>query len=31
MNVMAKTLSDEEIEALADWYSSIRISAAPPR
>jgi cytochrome c553 len=31
MNVMAKTLSDEEIVALADWYSSIRISAAPPR
>ena len=31
MNVMAKTLSDEEIEALADWYSSIRISAAPTR
>lgn len=31
MNVMAKTLSDEEIDALADWYASIRISAAPAR
>ena len=31
MNVLAKTLSDEEIDALADWYASIRISAAPPR
>jgi len=31
MNVLAKTLSDEEIEALADWYASIRIAAAPPR
>ena len=31
MNVLAKTLSDEEIEALADWYASIRITAAPPR
>ena len=31
MNVLAKTLSDEEIEALADWYASIRIAPAPPR
>ena len=31
MGVMAKTLSDEEIEALADWYASFRISTAPPR
>ena len=31
MNVLAKTLSDEEIEALADWYSAIRITAAPSR
>ena len=31
MGVMAKTLSDDEIEALADWYASIRISASAPR
>ena len=31
MNVIAKPLSDEEIEALADWYASIRISAAPAK
>jgi cytochrome c553 len=31
MNVIAKPLSDEDIEALADWYASIRVSAAPPR
>ncbi len=31
MNVVAKPLSDEDIEALADWYASIRISAAPAR
>ena len=31
MNVMAKTLSDDEIEELANWYSAIRIVAAPPR
>jgi cytochrome c553 len=31
MNVIAKPLSDEEIDALSDWYASIRISAAPTR
>ena len=31
MNVLAKTLSDEEIDALADWYASIRITTTPPR
>jgi cytochrome c553 len=31
MNVIARPLTDEEIEALADWYASIRISAASAR
>ena len=31
MNVIAKPLSDADIDALADWYASIRVSAAPPR
>jgi cytochrome c553 len=31
MNVMAKPLSDDDIENLAAWFSSIRIEAQPPR
>ena len=27
MNIMAKTLTDDDIAALADWYSSITIEA----
>ncbi len=30
MGVVAKTLSDEEIDAVADWYSSIRVTVAKP-
>lgn len=30
MNVIAKPLTDAEIENLAAWYASIRISVAPP-
>jgi cytochrome c553 len=31
MSVVAKTLSDEEIEKLSDWYSSIRITVERPK
>ena len=31
MNVIARPLSDEDIEALADWYSSIAIEAREKR
>ena len=30
MNVVAKPLSDADIDDLAAWYASIRIEAAPP-
>ena len=30
MNVIAKPLSDADIEDLAAWYGSIRISVTPP-
>ena len=31
MNVMARPLTDADIDALAGWYASIRIEAQPPR
>ena len=31
MSVVAKTLSDAQIEDLAEWYSSIRITVEKPR
>jgi cytochrome c553 len=31
MNVVAKTLSDQDIEAVAAWYAAFRIEATPPR
>ena len=31
MNVIAKPLTDDDIDALAAWFSSIRIEAQPPR
>lgn len=31
MNVIAKPLSDADIEALAAWYSSFRIEVAEPK
>lgn len=31
MNVMAKTLSDEDITQLAAWFSSLRVEASRPR
>ena len=31
MNVMAKTLSDEDIEALAEWYAGIEIEVRQKR
>jgi cytochrome c553 len=31
MNVVAKTLSDAQIEDLAEWYSSMRITVEKPR
>jgi cytochrome c553 len=31
MNVMAKTLSDADIAALAAWYASLKIEVQPPR
>jgi len=30
MNVVAKPLSDADIDDLAAWYASIRIDATPP-
>jgi len=30
MNVIAKPLSDDDIDNLAAWFSSIRIEAQPP-
>jgi len=30
MNVIAKPLTDEDIDALAAWFASIRIEAQPP-
>lgn len=30
MNVVAKPLSDADIEDLAAWFASIRVSASPP-
>ena len=30
MSVMAKPLSDDDIAALATWFSSIRVDAQPP-
>jgi cytochrome c553 len=30
MNTMAKTLSDQEIADLAQWYASIEVTATPP-
>lgn len=31
MSVVAKTLSDAEIENLAEWYSSIQITVEKPK
>jgi cytochrome c553 len=31
MSVIAKPLSDEDIDALAEWYASIKVSASEPR
>jgi cytochrome c553 len=31
MNVIAKPLSDEDIEALADWYASLAVEAREKR
>ena len=31
MNVIAKTLSDQDIEAVAAWYAAFRIEAVAPR
>jgi cytochrome c553 len=31
MNVVARPLSDEDVEALADWYSSLAIEAREKR
>jgi cytochrome c553 len=31
MSVVAKTLTDEDIEELSDWYSSIRIRVERPK
>jgi cytochrome c553 len=31
MGVMAKTLSDEDIDALSAWFASIKIEVKPPR
>ena len=30
MSLMAKPLSDDDIAALATWFSSIRVEAQPP-
>jgi len=30
MNVIAKPLSDDDIDAIAAWFSSIRVEAKPP-
>jgi cytochrome c553 len=30
MSLMAKSLTDEEIEALADWYSSVLVEVKEP-
>ena len=30
MNLMAKPLTDDDIQHLATWFSSIRIEASPP-
>jgi cytochrome c553 len=31
MSVVAKPLTDEDIEELSDWYSSIRITVEKPK
>jgi len=31
MSTVAKALSDEDIEALAEWYSAIRVSVEAPK
>lgn len=31
MNIIAKSLSDTDIEDLSQWYASIAVSAAPPK
>jgi cytochrome c553 len=31
MNVIAKPLTDDDIDALAEWFASIRVSASEPR
>jgi cytochrome c553 len=31
MGVMAKTLSDQDIEALSAWFASFKIEVKPPR
>jgi len=31
MNIVAKTLTDADIENLADWYSSIKVSVEMPK
>ena len=31
MNIVAKSLSDADIENLADWYSAIKIKVEPPK
>ena len=31
MSVVAKTLTDEDIEELSDWYSSIKVTVEKPK
>lgn len=31
MTIVAKTLTDADIEALAEWYSAIRVSVEAPK
>ena len=31
MSVIAKSLSDDDIDQLADWYSSIKVTVETPQ
>jgi cytochrome c553 len=31
MTIVAKTLTDADIDNLAEWYSAIRVTVEPPR
>ena len=31
MSVVAKTLTDGDIDALSDWYSAIKVTVEPPK